>query len=90
MNKPLTMAQTKRQGTLAVHSLDEFVITVPDLDVAEDEFMSLWDNLVLNRNNEEKKKIRDEKKYPDVDQLQAAIHADCQVAKNYFETLNHV
>ena len=36
MNKPLTMAQTKRQGTLAVHSLDEFVITVPDLAVAED------------------------------------------------------
>ena len=36
MNKPLTMAQTKRQGTLAVHSIDEFVITVPDLDVAED------------------------------------------------------
>ena len=36
------------------------------------------------------KKIRDEKKYPDVNQLQAAIHADCQVAKNYFETLNHV
>ena len=36
MNKPLTMAQTKRQGTLAVHSIDEFVFTVPDLAVAED------------------------------------------------------
>ena len=36
------------------------------------------------------KKIRDEKKYPDINQLRSAIHADCQAAKNYFETLNHV
>jgi catechol 2,3-dioxygenase-like lactoylglutathione lyase family enzyme len=41
MNKPLTMAQTKRQGTLAVHSIDEFVFTVPDLAVAE-EFYTLF------------------------------------------------
>jgi DNA polymerase-3 subunit alpha len=33
-----------------------------NLDVNEDEFMTLWDEMVLERNNEEKKKIRDEKR----------------------------
>ncbi len=41
MNKPLTMAQTKRQGVLAAHSIDEFVISVPDLEVAY-EFYTLF------------------------------------------------
>lgn len=41
MNKPLTMAQTKRPGVLAVHSIDEFVISVPDLAVAK-EFYTLF------------------------------------------------
>jgi len=41
MNEPLTMAQTKRLGVLAVHSVDEFVIAVPNLEVAE-EFYSLF------------------------------------------------
>ena len=33
---------------------------LPDLDCSEEEFMALWDNLVLERNNVEKKKVRDE------------------------------
>jgi catechol 2,3-dioxygenase-like lactoylglutathione lyase family enzyme len=51
MNKPLTMAQTKRQGVLAVHSIDEFVITVPDLAVAE-EFYTLF-GLDVKKENQE-------------------------------------
>ena len=41
MNQPFTMAQTKRAGVLAVHSMDEFVISVPDLAVAK-EFYTLF------------------------------------------------
>ena len=35
---------------------------LPDPDVDAEEFMILWDNLVLERNNEEKKKVRDERR----------------------------
>jgi catechol 2,3-dioxygenase-like lactoylglutathione lyase family enzyme len=44
MNKPLSaahVAQTRRLGVLAAHSIDEFVFSVPDLDVAE-EFYTLF------------------------------------------------
>jgi hypothetical protein len=41
MNKPLTMAQARRAGVLAAHSVEEFVISVPDLDVAA-EFYTLF------------------------------------------------
>ena len=41
MNKPLTMDQTKRSGVIAAHSSDEYVISVPDLDVAQ-EFYTLF------------------------------------------------
>lgn len=35
---------------------------LPDIEMSEDEFMQYWDDMVLERNNEEKKKIRDEKR----------------------------